>query len=70
MEKPPQYRVYLLRCWQERSQKERSRSSWRFALEDPETRQRHGFPDLNSLTTFLQASIDGASEDAEHEPEE
>ncbi|WP_129671910.1 hypothetical protein [Candidatus Chloroploca sp. Khr17] len=69
MEKLPEYRVYLLRCWQERSQKEPSQAKWNFTIEDPKTRQRHGFPDLDSLTAFLKTQLDCGSDGEEKTPE-
>lgn len=70
MGKLPQYRVYLLRCWKEHSQKEKSRSSWRFVLEEATTRQRHGFSDLSSLTAFLRNDIEGEDDPPEHDLDE
>lgn len=52
--KPPGYRSYLLRFWEERSEQTES-VLWRFSLEDPLTAQRLGFADLDSLTAWLKA---------------
>lgn len=70
MAKLPQYRVYLLRCWKERSQKDQTHPGWRFAIEDATTRQRHGFSDLNSLAAFLQRNLDGEAPELELDPDE
>jgi len=59
MGKPPHYRVYLLRCWQEHSQRRHAQASWRFSLEEPQAGQRRGFPNLSSLTAFLAKSLAG-----------
>lgn len=48
---PPQrYRAYMLRLWQESPGQ-----PWRASLQDASTQQRHGFPDLDQLLTFLHA---------------
>jgi hypothetical protein len=54
--KPPGYHSYLLRFWEERSE-QTDATIWRFSLEDPLTAQRHGFADLDSLTTWLKTEI-------------
>ena len=56
---PPRHRVYLLRCWEERSQDRRLPSKWRFGLEDSRSGQRFGFADLDALITFLRAEFIG-----------
>jgi hypothetical protein len=50
------YRVFLLRFWQERPATE-GPAVWRFSVEDPVTRQRRGFADLQALTQFLASEI-------------
>ena len=57
--KPPRYRAYLLRFWEARSQYPDRPTTWRLSLEDPETGQRHGFPDLEALVAFLEAEMEG-----------
>jgi hypothetical protein len=54
--KPIQYRVYMLRFWQEGSQAEAS-VAWRFSLEDPHTGERFGFADCDGLYAFLNEEI-------------
>lgn len=51
--KPPGYRSYLLRFWEERSEQTEA-AVWRFSLEDPLTAQRQGFADLDALTAWLR----------------
>jgi len=34
-------------------------TTWRFSLEDAETGQRHGFPDLEALVAFLETEMEG-----------
>jgi hypothetical protein len=54
-EEQPSYRVYVLRSWQEGHPSCGAPAVWRFSLEDPTTRQRRGFADLESLMRFLAA---------------
>ncbi len=54
---PPRQRVYLLRCWEERSQDLRLPPRWRFGLEDSHTGRRYGFADLDALITFLRTEL-------------
>jgi hypothetical protein len=49
---PPSYQVFLLRCWEERSEHPES-GTWRFSLQDPGTGQRRGFANLEALLAFL-----------------
>jgi hypothetical protein len=55
--RPPQYRSYLLRFWEERAPLRGSPDSavWRFSLEDPHTAERIGFKSLDELVAFLRA---------------
>lgn len=62
-ERPPFYRSYLLRFWQERSEQP-PQASWRFSLEDPLTAHRQGFASLQALTTWLQAEMTRAQDSA------
>ena len=52
-EEQSSYRVYVLRSWQERTPAAEAPAVWRFSLEDPNTRQRRGFADLEALMSFL-----------------
>jgi hypothetical protein len=54
-EEQSSYRVYVLRSWQEGVPSSGTPAVWRFSLEDPTTRQRRGFADLESLMSFLAA---------------
>ena len=56
--RPPAYRSYLLRFWEERSEQP-ALSVWRFSLEHPLTAQRQGFASLEALTVWLTAEMDG-----------
>jgi hypothetical protein len=51
---PTPYRVYILRSWQEAKALSKEESVWRFSLEDPNTHQRRGFPNLEMLVAFLE----------------
>jgi hypothetical protein len=55
------YRVYVLRSWHECYPCSETPSVWRFSLEDPATRQRRGFADLESLMRFLAAETIGSN---------
>jgi hypothetical protein len=56
--RPPVYRSYLLRFWEERGEAPAA-PVWRFSLEDPQTARRQGFASLSALTTWLQTEMDG-----------
>jgi hypothetical protein len=49
-----QYRAYMLRLWQVRSD---GGIAWRASLEDPHTGKRKGFVDLESLLAFLKEPL-------------
>jgi hypothetical protein len=55
---PPNYRVYLLRLWEEHTPAAAQRRTWRFSLEDLETGRRHGFTTLRDLLAFLEQRLD------------
>jgi hypothetical protein len=59
---PPQYRTYILRFWEERDPNLKKPTVWRFSLEDPKTKQRHGFQDIASLVQFLERQTTQNSE--------
>jgi hypothetical protein len=46
---------YLLRMWQTGNEEN---AVWRALLENPFTRERHGFASLQDLFAFLQARVD------------
>jgi CheY-like chemotaxis protein len=49
----PQHHAYILRFWETRSVPPDPPATWRFSLEDLRTEEAHKFPDLESLTRFL-----------------
>ena len=51
----PRYGAYLLRIWEVRSKSTAEAPVWRFSLEPVHSRERRGFPDLESLTAFLRS---------------
>jgi hypothetical protein len=61
-ERPPRYRAYLLRFWEERGLQPETSSVWRFSLEDPQTGKRHGFASLEALVTFLREELTGGAD--------
>jgi hypothetical protein len=63
-EEPPRYRAYMLRIWEVRSEHAAQPSTWRFSLEDPETGEKRGFPDLEALVRFLQAELGARGDEA------
>ncbi len=50
-EEPREYLAYLLRLWKVSGA---GPPAWRASLEDPHTRARKGFSDLESLFAFLE----------------
>lgn len=58
---PPLYRVYVLRLWSSGT-----RAAWeggvRCSLEDPTTRTRRGFADLDSLMRFVREDFKSPQE--------
>jgi hypothetical protein len=57
--KPPGYRSYILRCWEEHALAPGNPEvRFRFSLEDPQTGERHSFVTLAALTAFLQTCLD------------
>jgi hypothetical protein len=54
-----QHYVFLLRCWEERSQDARIAPQWRFGLENSHTGQRYGFANLAELEAFLKNEVIG-----------
>ena len=48
------YQTFLLRIWEERGSVPVG-VVYRFSLESPHTRKRHGFANLEQLTAFLRA---------------
>ena len=56
--KPPRYRSYVLRCWQEHTvHAGHGTLVWRFSLQDPRTNQRRGFANLEALLVSLQEEL-------------
>ncbi|MBL7063652.1 MAG: hypothetical protein ISS49_05505 [Anaerolineae bacterium] len=58
-DKPPRYRAFLLRYWEERGQGARRGVVWRFSLEDAHTGQRQGFASLEEMVAFLRSQLKG-----------
>lgn len=56
-DKPPRYHAYVLRCWEMRSQHPDRPATWRFGLENSQTREKRAFPDLEALVAFLQTEL-------------
>ncbi len=63
MNKISRYQSYLLRFWQV---SEGGRPAIRISLENTQTRERHGFTDLEALLAFLREHVETseAREDA------
>lgn len=59
--RPPHYHSYLLRFWEERGETADTQI-WRFMLQDPQTKERFGFADLDALVTWIQLKIMPLSE--------
>jgi hypothetical protein len=57
-EEPPRYQSYVLRYWEMRSQHPGRPATWRFSLEDPQTREKHALSSLEALVTFLQTELE------------
>jgi DNA-binding response OmpR family regulator len=53
----PRHHAYVLRFWETRSLPPDPASRWRFSLENLHGPGEHKFPDLETLTSFLQAEI-------------
>jgi hypothetical protein len=58
---PPQYRSYLLRCWETPSQHLDRPATWRFSLQDSQTGGKHAFPDLAALADHLERELGRAA---------
>ncbi len=54
--RPPHYHSYLLRFWEERGETDAARI-WRFMLQDPQTQERFGFADWDTLTLWIREKI-------------
>ncbi len=57
----PRYGAYVLRIWEVRSQVPGAEPIWRFSLEPVHSRERRGFPDLESLMAYLRTLTAPAS---------
>ena len=58
-DRPPRYQAYLLRLWQERTQRPSGPAVWRFSLEEPQTGIRRGFASLEAVMAFIERQIEG-----------
>ena len=54
----PRDHAFLLRVWETRSLPPDPEATWRFSLEDLRTEEARKFPDLESLTAFLQQRVE------------
>jgi hypothetical protein len=63
VQRAPQYRSFLLRCWEECDGVAGTRL-WRYSLADAHTGQRHGFASLNDLLAALEAELTRPSDKA------
>lgn len=61
----PRYLSYLLRLWRVKVDGE---FAWRASLESPNTGERRGFADLDSLYAFLVEMIDSKLCERSNEP--
>lgn len=57
---PPRYHAFMLRCWEVRTPAGEGPVTWRFSLEDPETRERFGFADMEAFLAFLNDTLVGS----------
>ena len=55
--RPPAYKSYLLRYWQERQSPPHTACSWRFSLDDPLTGEREGFANLEAMFRHLEQQL-------------
>ena len=56
--RPPRYRTYVLRCWEEQGYTVGQTGRWRCSLEDLRTGARRGFAAWQALLVFLQAELE------------
>ena len=49
------YLSYLMRLWRTEGSGDSSTAAWHASVEVPMSREKHSFPDLQSLFTFLEA---------------
>ena len=61
------YQAFLLRFWSEPSSDPAQDQTWRFSLEDPQTREKHAFSGLEALMSFLQARLEKGEDDKKAE---
>jgi hypothetical protein len=54
--RPPRFRSFLLRCWEEVDDSEDEAGVWRFSLEEPGGK-RLGFSTIKSLMQFLEQDL-------------
>ena len=55
--RPPRYRAYLLRCWEARGERPGQPGTWRYSLENVETKEKRGFGDLAALVAFMEEEL-------------
>ena len=64
---PPRYRSLMITFWEERSENPEVGTVWRFRVEQPRTRRRHGFASFEELVAFLRAQLVGSESEAPDE---
>ena len=65
----PRYHTFILRMWETRSIPPDPPSRWRFSLRDFRAGEEHKFPDVESLSAFLEARIETEGSVAQNVPE-
>ena len=56
-DRPPRYQAYMLRCWESRGERPGQPGTWRFSLENVETKEKRGFGDLAALVAFMEEEL-------------
>jgi CheY-like chemotaxis protein len=65
----PRHHTFILRMWETRSAPPDPPSRWRFSLRDVHTGEERKFPDVKSLSAFLEARIEAEGGVAPSAPE-
>jgi hypothetical protein len=69
LDRPPRYRSYVLRFWEERGHARDRASTWRFSLEDPHTGQRRGFAGLEEVIAAIRSELDQGGDEPQSRTE-
>jgi hypothetical protein len=56
-DRPPSYRAYMLRCWEARGERPGQPGTWRFSLENVQTKEKRGFDGLPALVAYLREEL-------------